>query len=95
MLGCIIGYHTAVLNAAKIRKFMETDARYPFDGRIKFDATKDYWRHPLTHTLRTLTKQGFLKVRTHGKRTIYKVKNWRKLEDFYHEILWNMIKSHR
>jgi hypothetical protein len=87
ILGCIIGYHIPVFTARKIKRFLETDGLYPLKGRIKSDVMKDYWRYPLKCTFRTLVKQGCLEVRRSDGRTTYEVENWRKLEDFYHEIL--------
>jgi hypothetical protein len=81
-LGAIIGCDAAVFTAGKIKKFMEIDPQHHSESRIR----KSYG--PLRRGLRFLSEQGFIRKRSWGRRTVYEVENWKKLEDYYHELLW-------
>ena len=83
-LGAIIGCDAAVFTAGKIKKFMEIDPQHHSESRIR----KSYG--PLRRGLRFLSEQGFIRKRSWGRRTVYEVENWKKLEDYYHEFLWKL-----
>jgi hypothetical protein len=89
ILGTIMGYHAAVFTASKIKKFIETDAQYPMKDRIRRSYGEgDCWHYPLGRSLKALGEQGFLEKCRKGRRTVYEVENWKKLEDFYYTLLW-------
>ena len=81
-LGTIMGCHTAVFTARKIKRFIETDPQYRMERRIR------KCHGPLRRSLRFLCEQGFVRKPSGGRRTVYEVENWKKLEDYYHELLW-------
>jgi len=77
-----MGCDAAFFTARKIRKFMETDPQYRFEHRIRRS------HGPLRRSLKILFEQGFVGKRSKGKRIVYEVKDWKALEDYYHELLW-------
>ena len=81
-LGAIISCDAAVFTAGKIKKFMEIDPQHHSESRIRTSYG------PLRRSLRFLFEQGFVRKRSWGKRIFYEVENWKRLEDYYHELLW-------
>ena len=81
-LGAIIGCDAAVFTAGKIKKFMEIDPQHHSESRIRKS------HGPLRRGLRFLSEQGLIRKRSWSKRIFYEVENWKKLEDYYHELLW-------
>ena len=81
-LGIIVGCDATVFTAGKIKKFMETDPQFHFEQRIRES------HGPLRRGLRFLFRQGLIRKRCKGKRIVYEVENWKRLEERYHELLW-------
>ena len=88
-LGVIMGYHATSFTASKIRRFMETDPQYHLERRIRNS------HGPLVRNLRFLCEHGLVGKRSRSGRIVYIIQDWKKLEDYYHALLWEPEVSSR